>query len=104
MNERKFYYIDRWGAEFEGEPSVEKFLELYDAIASPDDDQEHTVVDIRSSDDWNIEVSKDTVWCERVEDGENLGSLPIASKDELAAIIQQFIDGDFDGLRTREWR
>lgn len=104
MAERAFRYTDRWGAQVAGEPDVERFLGLYDTIAEPDGDDEHTVVSMSSSDDWYVEASRDELWCGQVEeDGEELGGVPITSRGDLVPIVQEFIDGDFDSLRAREW-
>lgn len=104
VSERRFSYTDRWGAEVEGEPSVERFLDLYDTIVEPDD-AEHTVVAIASSDDWYLEASRDEVSCGQAEQGgEELGSLSITGRDDLAVIAQQLVDGDLEALRAHDWR
>lgn len=103
--ERQIWFTDRYGITLEDDTTLEVFAALFDALADNEADVEHSVVAIDDSNGWNVEFSIDKAFLGEVErGGEELGELPLASREQALAIAQAFIDGDFATLRKMSWQ
>ncbi|SEF12154.1 hypothetical protein SAMN04489740_4193 [Arthrobacter alpinus] len=90
--ERRIWFIDRFGREFDDDVTVEAFIEMFDDVVAAVDDAEHCVVDICDSTDWYVEFSRTTVTLGQAEvGGEHLGDLPLTSREEAIAIAREFL-------------
>ena len=100
--ERAVRLTDRYGHTLRGsDVTVTRFAELFDALDSSD--EEHCSLSVTDSDDWNLAVYPDFLTFENLE-GELVGRVTDPTRDDVMAIVQEFISGDFEALRVRGWR
>ena len=99
------WFTDRYGAEEESDITVDHFSRLLTTISSEDGDDEHRSISITDEHEWNLEFYPDgRVLFENVgPDGGEEGELRDLPRQELLTIADDFLRGDFDGLRARAW-
>lgn len=99
--ERAVWFVDVNGAEVE-EVALERLADLLAELK--DADEEHATVSVTDSEEWNLEISMDSVLLENVGvDGEEVGVLTLESVDDALPVAADFIAGDFSALRARPW-
>jgi len=102
-DDRVVRVLDRHMRSMKGaDVTTETVMRLFDELGDSDD--EHSSISVIDSNEWNLEIYRDFVTFENVEDIGSSRQIDDPPRHEIAKIVSVFIAGDFSSLRSHGWR